>query len=346
MLKRKYLAPVALAAIAVPVVYFFFSSALGNKKEGEAAAEQVAGEQYYSLLDGTPVKDEAAERRQVVGVMIDNHPEARPESGLAAAKIVYEAPVEGGLTRYLAIFDSTEAVPEVGPVRSARPYYLDWLREYGSGLYMHSGGSPDALTIIKQLKIFDVNEFYWEKYFWRSADREPPHNLYTKNDLWKQAIAEYQAGGGVLPTPNGWVYAKDVGGFSGEISLNKEVTIHYNPDYLVTWKYDPSQFSYVRYINDKKYIDKNGAEVRAYNVLIQYTAVKTIDEEGRREITTIGQGEAKIMKKGRLTTGAWQKKSAADRTRFYASNGNENVFVPGATWVEVVPKDVEIEVTN
>ena len=340
MLNKRHFGPIALVAILVPVLYFFFYS------RGRQESVVVEMEQYYSWLDGTPVENKSLERGQVVGIMIDSHPDARPESGLSQAKIVYEAPVEGGITRYMAIFDSAQTVSKVGPIRSARPYYLDWLQEYGSGLYMHVGGSPDALTIIKKLRIFDVNQFYWGDYFWRSTDRLAPHNVYTKSDFWQRAVEHYQAGAGAFMAPDGWRFAKTVDQESTVSPLNKEITIRYNPYYSVTWKYDAEQTNYVRYVNGKKYIDLDGAEVRARNVLIQYASMKTVDEEGRKEIATVGKGEAKIIKKGRLGIGFWEKKSVTDRTRFYDPNGNEVVLLPGTTWVEVVPKDAEIEVTN
>ncbi|MBI5221693.1 MAG: DUF3048 domain-containing protein [Candidatus Magasanikbacteria bacterium] len=143
--------------------------------------------QYFSSLDGTTVSSSEMINPFVVGIMIDNHPDARPQSGLVAAKIVYEAPAEGGITRYFAIFDSIQSVEKVGPVRSARPYFVDWLEEY-SGLYMHCGGAPEALAKIKSEKVFDADEFFNGPYYWRDESRIAPHNLFTKSEQIKKII--------------------------------------------------------------------------------------------------------------------------------------------------------------
>jgi hypothetical protein len=145
--------------------------------------------EFSRLLDGVCVDSQEKVNPELVAVMIENHTDARPQSGLAYAPVVYEVPVEANYSRFMAIFPVDTEVKKVGPVRSARPYYLDWLREYGKDiLYMHVGGSPDALAIIASDKnIFDFNEFYNGPYFWRSADRYAPHNVYTSSENWKIA---------------------------------------------------------------------------------------------------------------------------------------------------------------
>ena len=111
---------------------------------------------------------------QPYAVMIDNHPDARPSSGLAAANLVFEVPVEGGMTRYMAVFDATTTVDQIGPVRSARPYFVELADALGA-VYAHVGGSPDGLNLITSLPKFrDLNEFWNGKYFWRSAKRDAP----------------------------------------------------------------------------------------------------------------------------------------------------------------------------
>src|SRR5690606_23920743 len=128
---------------------------------------------------------------RTVGIMIENHYDARPLSGLADASVVYEAPVEGNYTRFLAVFPEDAEVQKIGPVRSARTYYLDWVSEYPDMLYMHVGGSPDALEKIKTHGIFDFNEFYRGWYYWRDSGRYAPHNVYTSSALFQKAMDEY-----------------------------------------------------------------------------------------------------------------------------------------------------------
>jgi len=320
------------------------------------SAVLVTAARFVSGLDGKAVRNKAETSARVVGIMVDNHPNARPESGVAKAKIVYEAPVEGGLTRYLAIFDSKQNVAEAGPVRSARPYFLDWLQEYGNALYLHSGGSPEALAEIKTRNIFSANEFFYGSYYQRSKDREAPHNLYTKTENWKKFFDKYGSKKELFIASKGWKYSKLVG---KTIAGKSELKIPYGSANMVSWVYDAKKLDYVRSVNNKPEIDKDGAAVRARNILVQITEVKEIngDAKGRVEITTIGGGEAIILKKGSVTYGTWKKPSSESalpgvalaktgRTRFYDKNKKEVVLAPGNTWVEVVPKETNILVTN
>jgi hypothetical protein len=298
---------------------------------------------YINPLDGTAVKLKTDSAVQVVGVMVDNHPDARPESGISKAKIVYEAPVEGGLTRYLAIFDNQQAVAEVGPVRSARAYFLDWLQEYDNGLYMHSGGSPEALGLIKARKIFDANEFYWGEYYWRSSNRTAPHNLYTNNENWQKVVGQYGSTSSLFTMDKGWKYSRLVG---TTITTSSVLKIPFSTYYQVAWAYDAKKLSYSRAINGEIETDKDGSQVLARNILVQITDVQDVagDDKGRQAITTLGSGEAMILKKGSVTYGTWEKKSLKDRTRFYNKEGKEIVLAPGNTWVEIVPKEVNVQV--
>ena len=300
---------------------------------------------YINPLDGKAVNKKVDSVLQAVGVMIDNHPNSRPESGVSKAKIVYEAPVEGGLTRYLAIFDSKQVVAEVGPVRSARAYFLDWIQEYGRGLYMHSGGSPEALSAIKTKNIFDANEFFWGQYYWRSSDRLAPHNLYTSSSNWAKIVSLYGNKSSLFTADKAWKYTRLIGQTIGKKS---ELKIPYSDEYAVTWTYDVKALNYTRSVNGKKEKDKDGSEIRARNILVQISNVKEIngDDKGRVEVATIGSGEAIILKKGAVIYGTWKKSSLTARTRFYDKNKKEIVLVPGNTWVQVVPADVNILVTN
>ena len=317
----------------------------GLDMEASTGSYAINATRYSSALDGMPVSRKTETNPQVVAVMIDNHPDARPQFGLAAAKVVYEAPVEGGITRYMAIFDSRQSIAQVGPVRSARPYFLDWLEEYGRGVYMHSGGSPDALAQIPQRNIFDANEFYYGGYYWRSSDRQAPHNLYSKSDLWQSFVEKYATSTDAMPVGSGWKFSATAaqGG-----SPQQAVAIYYGGDYVVSWKYDAKTGNYVRYVNGVKYADAGGSEIRAKNVIVQYAAVSVIDEEGRRAVATTGGGDARVLQGGQMIRAVWTKTSVTDRTRFYPAStpGSEIGLLPGAVWIEVVPKETNVIITN
>lgn len=326
-------------------MFFYYQPSRELLQAANNSAVLVSAARFVSSLDGKPVRTKAETSSRVVGIMIDNHPNARPESGVAKAKIVYEAPVEGGLTRYLAIFDSKQNVAEVGPVRSARLYFLDWLQEYGDALYLHSGGSPEALEAIKTRKIFDANEFFFGNYYQRSKDRQAPHNLYTNSDSWVKILDKYGSKKAKFVASQAWKYAKLVG---KTIASQGELKIPFSETNIVSWVYDAKKLDYVRRLNGKPETDKDGTAVRARNILVQVTAVKEIngDSKGRMEITTTGSGDAIILKKGSVTYGVWKKDSLTSRTRFYDKSNKEIVLVPGNTWVEIVPTDTNIQVTN
>ncbi|MEK7624829.1 MAG: DUF3048 domain-containing protein [Patescibacteria group bacterium] len=294
---------------------------------------------YLSQFDGMPVSSTAEQIPEVLGVMIDNHPDARPQAGLSQARVVYEAPVEGGLTRYFALFNSSQIVAKVGPVRSARPYFLDWLAEYGRSSYWHSGGSSDALSLIKQYAVWDVNEFYLGPYFWRSSDREAPHNLYTNSEKWNTLIA------GTPHDSSGWL-GWNFGKNSLASASSSEVADLKINLYGVGWSYDADLGRYVRSINNRAMFDEAGQKILADTVAVQFVDTDVIDEEGRRTVTTVGEGEARFVRDGRMWRATWRKADRASRTRFYDAGGNELSFKPGQIWIEVIPQNTTIEVSS
>lgn len=297
---------------------------------------------YRSVLDGRPVKSKAEALPQVVAVMIDNHPTARPQSGLAKARVVYEAPVEGGMTRYLALFEAKDAVDMVGPVRSARVYLIDWIQEYGRPLYLHAGGSPGALAAIRARNIFEAEEQNGTNYYWRSEDRLPPHNLYTSSAGWQKALAE-SAAGKPMPVGSGWKFAPSLGNANKKL-LPQLISINFDASNIVSWLFDPARALYARSINAEKQSDASGAPIMARNVIVQEVAMKTIDDDGRQELATIGKGTARIFKNGEAISGSWKKGSLTGRTRFYDAKGKEVALAPGVTWVEIVAKGMTIEI--
>ncbi len=294
---------------------------------------------FFSVLDGLPVTSTEAQTPGVVAVMIDNFPNIPPQSGLAQAAVVYEAPVEGGLTRYLAVFDRSTNVEQVGPVRSARPYFLDWHSEYGRAIYMHSGGSPEALSIIKKSDYLDANEFYFGAYYWRASDSVAPHNLFTSSELWNKLVAKRFS-----VTTTLWVGRQFDNSAPTSSSLAVSILIKYGPANQVGWRFDPLTDKYKRALNGKPDSDAGGEVLTADNVVIQYVKMRSLDEIDRKEIVTIDSGSARVLRDGKIIYGQWKKESAESRTIFYNLNGEEIEFKPGVTWIQVVPDEVAVEV--
>jgi len=289
-------------------------------------------------IDGVWTTAERAFRHPLA-VAIENHPDSRPQSGLDKASLIYETPTEGGITRFLAMYVENDA-EKLGPVRSARTYFLDWLSEF-DGIFAHCGGNADALALIGPYGIKDLDEFTYPFLYWRTYDRYAPHNLYTKTkNLWQKA-QDYNWNTKVDYVP--WLFKNDP-------SLEKrptkqEINIRYaNYAFRVTYQYDRQNNSYLRFIAGRPHIDKETQkQLSPKNVAVMW--VKTwplYDPEGGWHIETIDSGPAKVFLDGQVIEGSWKKESRNARTKFYDSQGKEVIFNRGQTWIQVVPQGTEV----
>ncbi|OGF28571.1 hypothetical protein A2331_04235 [Candidatus Falkowbacteria bacterium RIFOXYB2_FULL_34_18] len=289
-------------------------------------------------LDGVYVSI-GEENNYPVAVMIDNHPGARPQSSLARANLVYEAEAEGGITRYLAIYADLNDLKEIGPIRSARPYFIDLARET-SALYVHVGGSAGALAMLAQNKIPDMNEFYNGKYFWRDTDRTAPHNIYTSQaNLEKYLQSENLQNGKYLS----WKYKDDLSG--EERSDVGGIKIGYRSGFTVSWQYDKQNNNYLRYLNSRVHTDRDGHSVAAKNILVQVVPAEEIDKDLRLKMEIVGTGKAVACLDGECQNAYWRKKTTTTRTRFYIDSEyvEEIELNGGTTWVEIVRPEIIIE---
>lgn len=295
-------------------------------------------------LDGQLVPPELASARPYA-VMIENHPDARPQAGLAVAPLVYEALTEGDITRFVAFFDSATSTEFIGPVRSARPYMIDIAAEWG-GLYAHSGGSPAALDQLQTTTaVQDLNEFYSTntKYFWRRPGHIPPHNLYTSVERLMQAADAYQTSTTTTSTLL-WVY-KDEAPLEGRPTTSVSILIPYSkaPGSQVLWRYNREDNSYERWQNNQPHTDENKLVIQTKNIIIQRVTTAVLDQVGRRSVRLIGEGDAVIFRDGASQTAHWKRPAISDRTRWYDDQGNEIALNRGTTWVEIVPVEMNVQ---
>lgn len=287
------------------------------------------------FLNGSYVTPEKENIYPVVTV-IDNHPDARPAYGLSQADMVYEAEAEGGITRYLAIFAGGEEVKKIGPIRSARPYFVDWTKEL-SAVFTHCGGSPEALAKIAKENMFDLNEFYNGTYFWRAEDRTAPHNIFISSDKLNEYLKNKNLSTGKFLK---WLFKDDLP--SGNAQSDIEVYFK-SPNFAVNWKYDIINNDYTRFLGGEMQKDEgNGQEIKAKNIIIQYQKATVLDSELRLKIETIGSGKAVICLDGKCSTGGWKKSSASGRTRYYYENGEEVQFNGGKFWIEVIRPELKV----
>jgi hypothetical protein len=280
------------------------------------------------LLDGEMVKPEL-EKLRPYAVMMDNFPAARPQSGLSRASIVYEAPAEGGITRYLAVFSPDKAPSEIGPVRSARSYFLAWAKELNA-TYVHVGGSPEALELAKKIGSSDLNEFFKGSYFWRSDIRLAPHNVLISGDNLNKYRSESNESGNNLTS---WQF-KDTA--TSTTQNSNQIKIKYPKDYDVTWHYQPSTNEYERSQSGVSSFDVDGSKIIAKNIVIHLTSFKVVDDKLRLEISTALSGAALLCQDGVCSQGNWKKNSTSGRAKYYYKTGEEFVFNTGTTWIEVI----------
>lgn len=311
-------------------------------------------------LDGdmhTQAAKDAWTLRRPLAVMIENHQESRPQSGLSSADVVYEAVAEGGITRFMAVFLCNLSDVQVGPVRSARTYFLDWLSEYDA-LYAHVGGAntpgpADALGQIITYKIKDLNQFnigfptFWRDYQRLGRSVATEHTMYSSTaKLWeigaKRGWAAADAAGvrwdkAFVP----WTF-KD--GQAGAGNVGK-ITVNFwesQRDYQVEWNYDQSCNCYRRKNAGADHTDLNNNKVISpMNVVVQYMQESRANDgyEGNAHLlyANKGTGKAVIFQNGQAIEGTWSKANRLTREKFLDKNGKEIPFVRGQIWIETVP---------
>lgn len=298
--------------------------------------DDIPGHFIRRKLDGAYVEPETANRFPVA-VMIDNDPNARLQSGLAHAQVVYEAKAESGITRFMALFAEGEPVAAVGPVRSARPYFVRWAEGYDA-LYAHVGGSPEALDYLDTIAIPDINEFYSGKYFWRSDKKFPPHNVYTSTENLRTYLERLgESDFSYRP----WQYKREMPNATSTqgISINYSVA-----DFAVRWEYDGEENAYRRYMAGSPHNDADGTPIYAKNIVIMVVPATVVDEQFRRHMATIGSGDAWYCFDGACAEGTWEKDSAVVRERIVGTDGREVRFNGGTTWLQVVQSRGEVEI--
>lgn len=311
------------------------------------------------------------EEHRPLGVMIENHEESRPQSGLSKADVVYEAVAEGGITRFLVVFYCQDA-EIVGAVRSARTYFLDFISEYGDyPLYAHVGGAntpgpADALGQIRQYgwqNYNDLNQFsIGFPVFYRDYDRlgrtvATEHTMYsTTTKLWDYAKEE-RGLSNVDEDGNSWdeefvYYEYKVDAADGARPATQSIS--YNAwdgygDYAVDWQYNRSTNSYVRSNGGQPHTDLNTEQpITAKNVVVLFMRESSANDgyPGNLHLLygTIGKGDAIVFQDGKEIEATWSKKNRTARTIITDSRGKEIEYNPGLTWFSVLPLNTDVDV--
>jgi hypothetical protein len=288
---------------------------------------------YYSPLSGALVADEATTKRPVTGMMIENSPNARPQSGLKNSGVIYEAIAEGGITRFLVLYQ--EHQPQmIGPVRSLRLYDLDWLRPY-DGSIGHVGGSARALQEVRNGSYRDLDQFFNSGSYWRATDRYAPHNVYTSFErLDALNTAKGYQTSSVKPLER-----SDSAAAEAPVTNSVNVTISsalYNSAYV----YNKSTNSYDRYQGGAPHLDREDGQISPRVVVVMKVNEVSVLEDGwRQQITTTGNGPAYIFQDGFVFEVTWHKDSQAGQIYFTNAEGARVPLARGQTWFTAIPQD-------
>lgn len=340
--KLKKIIYVLLAALILLVACSKNEEQAGNNEEKKNDLEEKAppekdatppdGENVFPL---TGMKTDEAVNNRIVGVMVNNHTKARPQTGLPKADIVFEILAEGRITRFLALFQSQ--TPEVvGPVRSAREYYFELANGYNA-LYVYHGAANFVNDMIKDRGIEHLNGSMHDNdgiLFKRESFRKAPHNSYLQFGAVYDAAEskQYETTASYTPLP----FLKEEADISGEAA--QHITVDYTKGSIgtvVEFDYDKNSEKYTRFSDKVKTVELDSEEpIQVENVFIIETDHKVIDDAGRREVDITSGGNAYLIQKGKVRELKWENQ---DGRIIPVKDGKPVGFVPGKTWINVIP---------
>jgi len=292
----------------------------------------------------TKTEYEELATRKPIAVIIDNETNARPQTGLDKADIVYETVVESGITRYMAIYWS-QSSSAVGPIRSARQYYLEWLMPYNPLFVQDGCASSDDARVNACGNIVSYGILNVANYgAWRDTTdgRFAPHNEYISltND-WDYAVSKDWVN---ISDVNPWDFKKDAQPEDRGTSTRFLITFwryhDYNGSYIAEWNYDPNSNLYYRKVGGKSDVDRNSREQLSAKVVIvqEVTMTETNDSQAHLIIETIGSGNGKLFQDGKIYDITWKKDNLSSRTIYSYTDGTEVELNRGQIWIEALPR--------
>lgn len=288
-------------------------------------------------LTGLPAPHDEIPARPALAVKVENAPEARPQASLDEADIVVEEPVEGGYTRFIAIFQC-QGSDRIGPVRSGRTTDPDFLRQLGPALFGYAGGRSVVKAQVPKVGLVDVNYILAASAYTRDESRAAPHNLFTSTGaLWKASRSKEGA-----PEPL-FGYVDEWTGASKRIRI---AHLPFSSASDVYWQWSGGKQAWLRSHGSVPHTLENGERVSATNVVIQVVDVTDssyLDAAGNPspEVALTGSGPAYVLRDGELIRGRWERRSLKAVTRFVTKDGTKIRLEPGSTWVELLPSYVD-----
>ncbi|MEK7602981.1 MAG: DUF3048 domain-containing protein, partial [Patescibacteria group bacterium] len=283
-----------------------------------------------SRLTGAQVNPEF-NNLPIVASMIENSPDARPQSGLKEAGLVFEAIAEGGITRFMALYQQSGQPAQIGPVRSVRPYYLDIAAAYDAGI-AHAGGSSEALNQIRSQGLKDLDQFANSKPYDRVNFRYAPHNLYTSIDKLNELMKAKNF------TTSSFVSFVREEGKPVATPTAKTISIDISSAlYDVGYTYDTATNSYKRSLGGKPHNDGASEAQLSPNAVIALVSDYSIHSDGVHSVYRMtGSGKAYIFQNGTVIEGTWNKADRKSMFSFLDSAGTPIKVQAGQAWISMV----------
>lgn len=294
----------------------------------------------YASLTGEEIPKEELNENRIFAVMLDNHPDAQPQAGINDTDILYEFKAEGEFTRYLGLFKSKLPDVNIGPVRSARPYFVRVAKEYDA-IYAHWGGSPEGYAEIPKIGVDDLDGIALEgiNYFRnKDVNKKRPHDGYTTfNDLKNGA----EKRGFSLNSNNSFCQfdqSEDKEKINSIESIEcPKLTLNFFKTYNEEINYQPETDDYKILRNGEKIIDENTKlEYNPSNIIILLANSKVTGANGTLTIYNVGEGNGYLMTHGKLVEIKWTKEDETAKTKFTLKDGGEFYLNPGKTFIATI----------
>jgi DUF3048 family protein len=319
----------------------FVGFRLLTKEEGEPIIPGVPILDQPTLcpLTGEEASSDEVAERPALAIKVENIDEARPQSGLLEADLIWEEEAEGGITRFIAVYQCQDAA-RVGPVRSARLVDAPLLEQLGEPLFGYAGGSGRVKNELADASIIDLNYIDAAQAYTRDESRTAPHDLYTSTRALRRAAGNRGA------TPESlFMYEDDAPERQGT-RPGRQIVADWSVATDVVWRYRASDGLYRRFHGEEAHVLEDGSQVAVDNVvvmMVERLETSLVDPAGNPvpNFDVIGRGDAIVFRDGRAIRGEWERPEEGEPTRFVGRDGEDIALKPGTTWVMLYPTDAE-----